>query len=242
MYRVMIIDDEKAIRSLIKKLINWEDYAAEVVGEAESGIEAINILDEVKPDIVFVDIRMPFMDGLTFLRYMTDIYTDIKIIIVTAYSDFSYARQCIELGVDKYILKPISKKEINNAFADVLSKVNRKRTDEMGARVDNINQYVVYLEQNYENPELSLSFMAKKFGFNVAYFSRKFKEVTGQSFVECLTSYRIRKACEYAGQGLMMYQVAEKVGIPDVSYFSKCFKKHMGMSYTDYINQLQLKG
>ena len=237
MYRVMIIDDEKSVRSLIKKLIDGEKYGAEVVGEAESGIEAINMLDEIKPDVVFVDIRMPFMDGLAFMKYMTEIYSDIMMIVVTAHSEFDYAKQCIQLGVKHYLLKPISKKEINEAFADVVSKVNMEKYKEVGEKVENINQYVAYIKENYEKPELSLSFVAKKFGFNVAYFSRKFKEVTGQSFVECLTAYRMNKACEYAKEGKMMYETAEKVGIPDVSYFSKCFKKHMGISYTEYIGR-----
>ncbi len=237
MYRVMIIDDEKSVRSLIKKLVDWEKYDAEIVGEAESGIEAINMLDEIKPDIVFVDIRMPFMDGLTFMKYMTEIYSDIMMIVVTAHSEFDYAKQCIQLGVKHYLLKPISKKEINEAFADVISKVNKEKVKEEGEKVENINQYVAYIKEHYEKPQISLSFMAKKFGFNATYFSRKFKEVTGQSFVECLTAYRISKACEYAKQGKMMYETAEMVGIPDVSYFSKCFKKYMGISYTEYVTQ-----
>lgn len=64
MYKIMIIDDERALRSLLKKLIPWEELHAELAGEAESGIEAINIIDDILPDIALIDIRMPFMDGL----------------------------------------------------------------------------------------------------------------------------------------------------------------------------------
>ena len=63
MYRVMIIDDEKALRNLLKAAVDWQEMGLEVVGEAASGIEAINIIDKLHPDIIFVDIRMPFMDG-----------------------------------------------------------------------------------------------------------------------------------------------------------------------------------
>ena len=68
MYKVMLIDDEATVRNLMKKIISWNDYNMEIVGEAESGIEAINIIDELRPDLCFVDIRMPFMDGIEFSK------------------------------------------------------------------------------------------------------------------------------------------------------------------------------
>ena len=68
MYRVMIIDDEKALRNLLKAAVDWQEMGLEVVGEAASGIEAINIIDKLHPDIIFVDIRMPFMDGIEFSK------------------------------------------------------------------------------------------------------------------------------------------------------------------------------
>lgn len=240
MYRVMIIDDERALRNLIKKLVDWEKLGALVAGEAESGIEAINIIDDIQPDIALVDIRMPSMDGLTFATYMRDVYPDLKIIMVTAYQDFEYARECIKIGITQYVLKPVSKTELENAIRDAIKKVGKKHCEEQnkGMKIQ-MNQYIHFIEENYGNPGINLTYMARRFGFNAAYFSRKFKEKTGTSFIDYLTSYRIAVACGLAEKGMKMYQAADEVGIPDANYFSKCFKKYKNMTYSEYVKKCE---
>ena len=110
MYRVMLIDDEQSARNLMKASINWSELNMEVIGEAASGIEAINIIDELRPDIAFVDITMPFMDGIEFTEVATKRYPKLAIIIMTAHDDFEYARKCVSLPVFDYMLKPIVRK------------------------------------------------------------------------------------------------------------------------------------
>jgi len=88
----MIIDDEKAIRGLLKSSVSWDQLVMQVAGEAESGIEAINIIDEIRPHIAFVDIKMPFMDGIEFSKLVIKRYPHLKIIILTAFNEFEYAR------------------------------------------------------------------------------------------------------------------------------------------------------
>jgi len=83
MYRVMIIDDEMSARRLLQASIDWQSLDMELVGEAASGIEAINIIDELRPDIAFVDISMPFMNGIEFTQIATERYSDLEIIILT---------------------------------------------------------------------------------------------------------------------------------------------------------------
>ncbi len=240
MIRVMIVDDEHAVRMLIKKLVNWDELGAYVAGEAESGVEAINIIDDVRPDIALVDIRMPFMDGLGFAQYMHENYPDLRIIIISAYQDFEYASNCIGLGLARYLLKPISKKELTDTLRDTISGINERTEEEQGTRPSlTVNQYVSFIEQNYSDPQINLTYIARKFGFNAAYFSRKFKEKTGKSFIEYLTAYRMEKACSLAKEGLLMYQTGEMVGIPDAAYFGKCFKKYIGITYKEYSKQFQ---
>ena len=101
MYKVMIIDDEKAIRGLLKSSVNWELLNMQVAGEAESGIEAINTIDDIRPHVVFVDIKMPFMDGIEFSRLAIKRYPRLKIIVLTAFNEFEYARQCIGIGISE---------------------------------------------------------------------------------------------------------------------------------------------
>ncbi|MBO4515601.1 MAG: response regulator, partial [Lachnospiraceae bacterium] len=124
-YRVMLIDDEQSARRLMQASINWESLNMEVVGEAASGIEAINVIDEMKPDIAFVDISMPFMNGIEFTEVATARYPKLVIIIMTALDQFEYARKCVSLPVFEYMLKPMVRSEITT----VLERV-KKRLDE----------------------------------------------------------------------------------------------------------------
>ena len=106
MYRVMIIDDEPAIYRLLSKTIDWAAYNMEIVGTAASGIEAINTIDDLQPDVCFVDVQMPFMDGIEFSKLAKVRYPDMAIVVLSAYDEFQYARECIGIGVFDYRLKP----------------------------------------------------------------------------------------------------------------------------------------
>lgn len=243
MYRVMVIDDEKSMRCLLKKVIKWDEFDMEVVGEAESGIEAINKIDELEPHIVFVDIRMPFMDGIEFSTIAKERYPKLKIIILTAYEEFDYAKKCIGIGVVDYLLKPINRKEI----AEVLKRLSMQLKEEIGEEeeeqeeegsIGNMQKIKQYLEQAYPDSNMNLTSVAQKFGFHPSYLSRRFKEEVGKSFIDYLTFYRIEQACQLAKQKEMMYIVAEKIGIKDPNYFGKCFKKYKGVSYSDYMKMM----
>lgn len=241
-YRIMIVDDERPSRVLLKHSIDWELHQAKFVGEASSGIEGINLIDELKPDIIFVDIRMPFMDGIEFSQIMMSRYPHMEIIILTTYPDFSYAQKCIGIGVSDYVLKPIIRNEINQALAKAIKKIRAvpKQTDEFHAldkRELQKNRIEMYLSENYQDSKLNLTSLAFHFGFNPSYFSRKFKEDFTLSFVDYLNKLRMEQAVEFARAGKMMYQTAELVGIPDPNYFGKCFKKYTGKNYSDYVKK-----
>jgi len=243
MYKVMIIDDEEALRSLLKRTIDWGAKSLEVVGEAASGSEAINTIDDLKPDIVFVDIRMPFMDGIEFSKLAIRRYPNLKILILTAFDDFHYAKECIGIGITEYLLKPIVKNDIDEVLDRVIAtldteKENRRllEIDEGGlrdnARMGDIEEYI---KKNYKDADFNLTVAAGEFGFNASYLSRKFKEEMGCGFMEYLIGIRMRRASELAKRGELMYRSAERVGIPDPNYFGKCFRKYHGVSYSEYV-------
>lgn len=242
MYRVMIVDDEMAIRSLLRKTINWEEMKLSVEGEAASGIEAINIIDEIRPDIIFVDIRMPFMNGIEFARLAIKRYPKLKIIILTAYEDFNYAKDCIGIGVSNYLLKPIVRTEINETLHKIIGQLDDERNqagpeeamDEICGYSITIEEIIKYIKDNYEDKTLNLTSVSRRFGFNSSYLSRKFKEETGQGLSAYLTEIRMEKAKELAKKGTIMYMTAQKVGIPDPNYFGKLFKRNVGVTYSAY--------
>lgn len=247
MYKVMIIDDEKAIRGLLRSSVDWEKFNMCVAGEAESGIEAVNTVDEYRPDLVFVDIKMPFMDGIEFSRLAIKRYPRLKIIVLTAFNEFEYARQCIGIGISEFLVKPINRKEIQTVLEKIKIELDMRSTEETEDKAEppcNTTAVKIkeYLKNNYTSPDLNLTSTAIVFGFNPNYLSRMFKSEVGMSFCDYLFSRRMEKAVELAGKRILMYQAAERVGIPDPNYFGRCFKKYTGKTYSEYQKQLSGKG
>ena len=244
-YRVMIIDDEESARKLMRAAINWGELDMEVVGEAASGIEAINVIDDLKPDIAFVDISMPFMDGIEFTQTATDRYPNLVIIIMTAINQFEYARRCVSLPVFDYMLKPMVRTEITKVLERAKKMLDESndsweelKSESTGASSEESNTTELikkYVEENFADSKLKLAYIAKHFGFSASYLSRKFKQETGINFIEYLTNLRMKKAMNIARTNVKMYQAAAEVGIPDPNYFSRCFKKYAGMSYSEYV-------
>ena len=244
-YRVMIIDDEESARKLMRAAINWGELDMEVVGEAASGIEAINVIDDLKPDIAFVDISMPFMDGIEFTQTATDRYPNLVIIIMTAINQFEYARRCVSLPVFDYMLKPMVRTEITKVLERAKRMLDESndsweelKSESTGASSEESNTTELikkYVEENFADSKLNLAYIAQHFGFSASYLSRKFKQETGINFIEYLTNLRMKKAMNIARANVKMYQAAAEVGIPDPNYFSRCFKKYAGMSYSEYV-------
>lgn len=242
MRRVMIVDDEMPVRKLLQASIDWEALGLEVVGEAASGIEAINIIDDVNPDIVFVDINMPFMNGIEFTKMATSRYPDLYVIVLTGFDDFEYARECVRLPVVEYMLKPIVRSEVEEVLKRLVAELDKRTSgencseqEELALNSFEIQKIVNYLKSNFKDSTINLASVAQQFGFNASYLSRKFKKEMGVSFLEYLMKCRMEHAKELKKSNLKMFETANEVGIPDPNYFGRCFKKYTGVSYSEYI-------
>ena len=108
MLRLIIVDDEYLLRQLIRNIIDWKALDIEVVGEMASAELAMRQLESLKPDIILTDICMPDIDGLTFAEKIKGRNPDTKVIAITGYDNFEYAKRGICIGLDGYILKPIN--------------------------------------------------------------------------------------------------------------------------------------
>jgi YesN/AraC family two-component response regulator len=239
----MLIDDEKAIRGILKSTIDFASVGMYVAGEAESGIEAINTIDEIRPHIVFVDIKMPFMDGIEFSRLAIQRYPRLKIIVLTAFNQFEYARQCIGIGISDFMVKPIDKQEIEAALRKIKADLDLHKFDNIDEPTEpkcstTAEKIKEYLRANFTSPDLNLASTAIVFGFNPNYLSRMFKSEVGISFSDYLFARRMEMAVELAEKKMLMYQAADQVGIPDPNYFGRCFKKYTGKSYSEFIKSL----
>lgn len=132
MYKIIMIDDEDEVREGIKRKTNWETCGFQLVGDFDNGRDAYEALESLQPDAVITDICMPFMDGLQLTELIAANYRDVKVIIVTGYEDFDYAKQAIKLKVKDYLLKPINAAE----FTEFLHKLRQELDEERKQRED----------------------------------------------------------------------------------------------------------
>lgn len=123
LFKVFICEDESIVREGLRDMIPWEKYGFEFVGDAPDGEMALPMIRKLKPDVLITDITMPFMDGLSLSKTVTKELPDIKIIVISGYSDFEYARKAIEIGVEQYLLKPITKTDMINSLEGVRKKI-----------------------------------------------------------------------------------------------------------------------
>ncbi len=113
---VLLADDEYLLRSLVKRIINWDDLGLEVVCEASDGEEAIQLIEQHHPKIAIIDINMPFINGLELARIISERFSHIQVIILTGYPDFTYAQEALRAKAVNYITKPIDAQELKNAL------------------------------------------------------------------------------------------------------------------------------
>ena len=117
--KIVIVEDEIRIREGLMKLLERIDQNYQVVGEAENGKAGLELILESKPDLVITDVQMPIMDGLEMLRCLQEKQPLPKVIILSAYSEFSYAQQAIKLGVSEYLIKPIIINELTQSLRSI---------------------------------------------------------------------------------------------------------------------------
>jgi len=111
-YSIVLVDDEEQVRQSIKNHTPWSEYGFEVVGEASNGVEALELIEDVQPDVVITDIRMPYMDGIALIKAIREVSPTTTIIILSGYDEFTYAQSAIRYKVTEYLLKPVSKEDI----------------------------------------------------------------------------------------------------------------------------------
>jgi two-component system, response regulator YesN len=149
MWKVMIADDEPKIRKGLRQFVDWTSLDMEVIGEAEDGLEALELSEASRPDILLVDICMPLLNGLEFVEKLLSFLPDSIVIIVTGHDEFEYAQQALKLGVFDYLLKPVSKEQLIGVLHSAKERLmKRKYTDWAGEQV---GKHLPYLKERFLN-------------------------------------------------------------------------------------------
>lgn len=245
MYQLLVVEDEPIVRRGIMTLIPYEQFGINKVFEASNGMDALQIVREEMIDLILCDINMPKLNGLDFAKLVKEEKPWTKIALITGYDFFEYAKQALKIGVEDYILKPVSKKDIEEVINNLVKKIEKDATlrelvtgnpnhfDEL-LEIDSTGykkQIHGIIEENLREESFSLSFLADKMGLSVNYMSTLFKKLYGINFQDYLLQERLEKSKRLLlSTSMKNYEIAEQVGIYDPNYFSTLFKKKYGLS------------
>lgn len=135
-FKVVLVDDEQWNRDLVKTFGRWESIGLSIIGEAEDGEEALQLVAEVSPDIVITDMRMPGMDGVQLMEHIHERYPGIRIVVISGYDDFNYLKQAIRFRAVDYLLKPVDPKELNTILEKCAKELAEEATRTMELPID----------------------------------------------------------------------------------------------------------
>lgn len=256
MYKVMIVDDEPIIVEGLSRSIPWDKWNCQVVATAHDGLEGKKLIEEKKPDIVFMDICMPEMDGLNMIAALDSQFPNLEVSVLTGFRDFEYAQQAIRLGVTRFLLKPSNMDELEEAIGAMCANLKKKGitgeecvtaepsdSEEAEERESASSSFIVknalnYIEENYTQ-KLTLSEVAEKTYVSQWHLSKLLNRHTGQSFSDILNHVRIEHAKELLKDpALRIGDISEQVGFLDLAHFSRVFKKQEGVSANEYRNKV----
>lgn len=230
--------------------VDWAGAGCAVVGEAANGEEGLEVIRRYRPDLIVTDIRMPKLDGIEMLRRLREEGNRAHVVFLTAYSDFSYAQSALKLGAADYLLKPFHDGELEETIARIRSRAQAAAPAAPAAPVlpegqgpeksKYVREALTYLSEHYNDPDISVSSVARSLGVSDGHLSHVFKKETSYTLSAYLTNYRMHKATELLRDcRVKVYEVAESVGYRDITYFSSAFKKSVGMSPSEYQKRCQ---
>ena len=251
MFKVIILDDEEVIIDGLKTTVPWERFNCKVVATAADGKEGLALIKKHKPDIVFTDIRMPYLNGLEMLKELTGEYPNMQIIVLSGYRDFSYAQSAIRLGVLRFLLKPSKMDEIYEALNTAMLKlagvpVEKKKEDPGNEKGDIeseggnylVSRALAYINEHF-NEKITLQQLADYLYLSTWHLCRVLKKGTNMNFIDILNNIRIEHAKKYLKEtNLKVYEVSQKIGYNDIAYFSKVFKAITGNSPKQFRDQI----
>lgn len=244
MYKVVIIDDEPIIVEGLSRLLPWEKYNCRIAATACNGKEGLEVIRREKPDILFSDICMPGLDGLSMIAALKVEFPDMEISILTGFRKFDYCQKAIRLGVARFLLKPSNMGELEEALKAMTEHLGKKSVTEGNAVEEDslaagnfvVKNAIQYIEDHY-NEKITLNKVAEMTYVSQWHLSKLLNKEEGKNFSEILNYIRIRHAKELLKDpAYRIAEVAELVGFADVAHFSRVFKKNEGISANEYRN------
>lgn len=249
MYKVLLVEDDTALRFIYSKMKTWSECGFEISAEATNGKQALEILESQSFDLIFTDIRMPFVDGIEMLRKLSEKGNTIPVVFASSYDEFEYARQGLILGAFDYLLKPVEQKklaEVLNRAKERIDEINNKGkiapvvaeiVEKLGILFDAnkfVTQVILYFSEHYREL-FTVDDIADAHGYSKDYFSKLFKQNFGITFHEFHSRVKIGYAVELLRTGnYKAYEISDILGYASVDYFTKVFKEITGTTPSKY--------
>ncbi|WP_433946321.1 response regulator transcription factor [Paenibacillus sp. SN-8-1] len=145
--KVLLVDDEAPILNNLTKVIPWGRMDFEIVGLARNGLEALRMVNEHQPDLILSDIRMPLMNGISFVKELRSQDNNCEVLLLTGYQEFEYARAAIHYHVKDYICKPIDYEELENTVCKIADYIRAKRKKLL--KEQQLNEVILWANENY---------------------------------------------------------------------------------------------
>lgn len=239
-YTVVVAEDEELLLNNLVQKIQKADGEFEVIGQAQTGSQAYEIIQKSNPDVVITDIRMPVMDGITLLTKVREQFPLTKFVITSGFSDFEYARSAIALKVTDYLLKPVDPEELSNVLLKIKKEfqITKASYEEVfhnnTARMTSPQIAALlkdFLVENYAQ-DVNLNLIANIMNYSPSYLTKIFCQVYEQTPSKYITNLRISHAQRMLlhNPELSIREIGEMVGYHDQGYFSRIFKKQTGLS------------
>lgn len=238
MIKIFIADDEFYVREHLKNSIDWTLYGFEIVGDANNGIDAYEMIKKTLPDIAIIDISMPRCNGLELIEKLNMDNQSTKYIILSGYNEFEFAQKAIKLNVKDYILKPVDTEllltSLQKLSAEFVPSLNDSSNHcNVTKRIKN------YILEHYSDSELSIQKISQDLFLNYSYVCSCFKRDMCMTITDYINQVRIQNAEKLFKKGVThIGYVAEQIGYKDPGYFCKRFKKLVGLNPSEYIKTL----
>ena len=252
MRKILVVDDEMFVRRGIVMETDWAAMDCAVVAEASNGEEALEAVHRYRPDLIISDIRMPRMDGIELLKTLRQEGNEVRVIFLTAYSEFEYAKQALRYFAFDYLLKPFEDGELEECVLRAKKEIEEQRDDrknqeqqtvlaapeEQGDKSRYIREALNYIAEHYGDSDISIATVSAAVGISESHLSHLFKKETDYTVAAYITRYRMRAAMKLLEDCRnRVSEVAEQVGYRDITYFSSTFKKIVGMTPSEYQNR-----
>lgn len=238
MYTIVLVDDESEIRNGLANFFPWSTIGCEVVYKATNGLDAYNYLKTNAVDIVLSDIIMDDMTGLELAKKIQKEKINTKVVLMSAYEEFEYAKQAIQYGVRMYVKKAMHFDELMSALMELTAELEMEKKTPTPIPYMSYNQKLAekvkaYIDENYGHATLSTA--ATYLKMNADYIGKFFKKTTGITFSEYLSKVRMENAKVFLlDVDNSIYDVSEMVGYSNQFNFARAFKNYCGVSPRTY--------